>query len=153
MDDQVAGPPAGVPAGGDAQAAGQHGAHLGTVQQRVGRVYVAGQVIGDQLQGAALAVEQLRAAHDEAVPRSAGAADAVGQVDLGRGRVEHPAGREFVRRAAGLGVQRHREPPADRGPAVIAQRLVGDDLGRHPEPGRGPRCGTRRACPRRSRAG
>ena len=83
VDDQLAGSAAGVPVGVDAQAPGQHGAHLGAGEQRVAGVDVACQVVGDEFQAAALAVEQLRAADDEAVAGPPGVADAVGQADVG----------------------------------------------------------------------
>lgn len=126
-----------MPVGVEVQAAGQDSAHLGAAEQRVAWVDLAGEVVGDEFQAAALAIEELRTAHYEAVRWPPGVADAVCQADVGSRGMEHPAASEFVGSAAGLGVQRHRESPAYRCPAVIAERLVGHDLGGQPESGGG----------------
>jgi hypothetical protein len=118
----------------DVQAAGQDAAHLESGEIRIARIDVAGDVVGDELETAALAVEQLRAAYDEAVGWPSGVADAVRQTDVSGPRVHHPPCCELVGDAAGLRVQRRGEPPAYRCPAVVGHCQVRNDLGRQPQP-------------------
>jgi hypothetical protein len=104
VDDEVARSLSGVPVGVDVQAAGQDAAHLGSGEIRIVGIDVAGDVVGDELEAVALAVEQLRAADDEAVGWPSGVADAVRETDVCGSRVHHSPGCELVGDAAGLRV-------------------------------------------------